>query len=71
MLLAEYDYATDIAVQREEEREIALEEGEAIGLEKGARQTKLETAKLMKAMNYPISDICTISGLSKEEIEKV
>ncbi|WP_428769513.1 Rpn family recombination-promoting nuclease/putative transposase [Treponema sp. HNW] len=63
MLLAEYDYATDIAVQREE--------SEAIGLEKGARQTKLETAKLMKGMNYPISDICTISGLSKEEIEKL
>ena len=23
----------------------------------------------MKDMNYPISDICTVSGLSKEEIE--
>ena len=61
MLLTEYDYATDIAVQRAEEREIAFAEG--------SYQTKLETAKLMKARNYPISDICTISGLSVEEIE--
>ena len=27
MLIAEYDYDVDIAVQREEEREIALKEG--------------------------------------------
>ncbi|MGI5174599.1 Rpn family recombination-promoting nuclease/putative transposase [Treponema sp. OMZ 840] len=61
MLIAEYDYDTDIAVQRAEEREIAFADG--------SYQTKLETAKLMKGMNYPISDICTISGLNKEEIE--
>ena len=63
MLLAEYDYETDIAVQRAEEREIAFAEG--------TYQNKLETAKLMKSMNYPISDICTVSGLSKEEIENL
>ena len=61
MLLAEYDYETDIAVQRAEEREIAFADG--------SYQKALETAKLMKGMNYPISDICTISGLSVEEIE--
>ena len=61
MLLAEYDYDTDIAVQREESLRI--------GISQGAHQTKLETAKLMKSMNYPISDICTVSGLSKEEID--
>ncbi|WP_371819567.1 hypothetical protein [Treponema sp. OMZ 791] len=65
MLLVEYDYETDIAVQRAEEREIAFAEGE----ERGSYQKAIETAKLMKGMNYPISDICTISGLSKEEIE--
>ena len=57
MLLAEYDYETDIAVQRAEEREIAFADG--------SYQKALETAKLMKDMNYPISDICTVSGLSK------
>ncbi|MGI5174674.1 Rpn family recombination-promoting nuclease/putative transposase [Treponema sp. OMZ 840] len=63
MLLSEYDYATDIAVQREEEREIALEEG--------ARQNKLETAAVMKSMNYPLDDIHKITGLSEAEIEKL
>nr|WP_303934898.1 Rpn family recombination-promoting nuclease/putative transposase [Treponema denticola] len=47
------------------------QEGIERGLDKGAYQNKLETAKLMKKMNYPISDICTISGLTKEEIEKL
>jgi len=44
MLIAEYDYDTDIAVQREEEREIAFADG--------AYQTKLETAKLMRGHNH-------------------
>ena len=69
MLLAEYDYETDIAVQRAEEREIAFSEGIQQGFSDGSYQKALETAKLMKGMNYPISDICTISGLSVEEIE--
>ena len=38
MLLAEYDYDVDIAVQREEEREIALKEGEAKGFSLGVVQ---------------------------------
>ena len=38
MLLAEYDYDVDIAVQREEEREIALKEGEAKGFSVGVAQ---------------------------------
>ena len=65
MLLAEYDYETDIAVQRAEEREIAFAEG----ISQGSYQKAIETAKLMKDMNYPISDICTVSRLSKEEID--
>ena len=73
MLLAEYDYETDIAVQRAEEHEIAFAEGIEQGIQQGfsdgSYQTKLETAKLMKDMNYPINDICTISGLSVEEIK--
>ena len=35
MLLAEYDYETDIAVQRAEEREIAFAEGIERGIEQG------------------------------------
>ena len=53
MLLAEYDYETDIAVQRAEEHEIAFAEGIEQGIEQGfadgSYQTKLETAlKLIK-----------------------
>ena len=67
MLIAEYDYDVDIAVQREEEREIALKEGEV----KGSYQAKLETAKLMRMHNYPIAEICTMTGLPLSEIEKL
>ena len=49
MLLAEYDYETDIAVQRAEEHEIAFAEGIEQGFSEGSYQTKLETAlKLIK-----------------------
>lgn len=65
MLLAEYDYDTDIAVQRAEEREIALDEGEA----RGSRKKALETAKTMLTMGYPLGDICKIVGLSQEEVK--
>ena len=79
MLIAEYDYDVDIAVQREEEREIALKEGEAKGfslgvtqgISEGLYQAKLETAKLMRTHNYQIAEICTMTGLSAEEIENL
>ena len=67
MLIAEYDYDVDIAVQREE----ALQEGEAKGLSEGSYQKALETAKLMRTHNYPIAEICTMTGLSAEEIENL
>ena len=63
MLIAEYDYDTDIAVQREEERETALQEG--------SHQKALETAKLMKAEHCEISFIQKMTGLSKQEVENV
>ena len=71
MLIAEYDYDVDIAVQREEEREIALKEGEAKGLSEGLHQKALETAKNMLAMHYPLEDICKITGLTEAEIERL
>lgn len=45
----------------------AREEGEA----RGAHRKALETAKLMRTHNYPIAEICTMTGLSKAEIEKL
>ena len=63
MLVCDYDYATDIAVQVEEAREQ--------GIEKGAYQNKLETARLMKQHGYKKTEISLMTGLSLEEIEKL
>ena len=71
MLLAEYDYETDIAVQRAEEHEIAFAEGIEQGFSEGSYQTKLETARLMKEENCEISFIQKMTGLSKEEVENI
>ena len=68
MLLAEYDYETDIAVQRAEEREIAFAEGMAKGISQGAYQNKLETAKNLTEMGFAIEAISKATGLSLEEI---
>ena len=71
MLVAEYDYDTDIAVQRAEERQIAFAEGIEQGIADGSYKTKLETAKLMRMHNYPIAEICMMTGLSQEEVELI
>ena len=75
MLLAEYDYETDIAVQRAEEHEIAFAEGIEQGIEQGfsegSYQTKLETAKNLLEMGFTIEAIVRATGLSKEEVENI
>ncbi|MBO5124900.1 MAG: hypothetical protein J6C11_07210, partial [Spirochaetaceae bacterium] len=45
ILMTEYDYATDMAVLKEESYEDGREEGISIGLERGAYQKALETAR--------------------------
>ena len=75
MLIAEYDYDVDIAVQREEEREIALKEGIAQGkqegISEGSYQKALETARLMKQANCKFDFIMQMTGLTEAEIEKL
>ena len=79
MLIAEYDYETDIAVQRAEEHEIAFAEGIEQGIEQGIQQgfsdgsykKALETAKLMKHANCELDFIMQMTGLSKEEVEAI
>ena len=79
MLVAEYDYDTDIAVQREEAGRIAfangISEGKSIGLAegeaRGSRQAKLETAAAFKRFGFDIDKIAEGTGLSREEIEKL
>lgn len=46
-----------------------IEQGKSLGLAEGSRQAKLETAKTMLAMDYPLGDICKIVGLSQEEVK--
>ena len=41
------------------------------GIDKGAHQAKLETAKNLLAMNFSIENIAQATGLSLEEIEKL
>ena len=79
MLLAEYDYDTDIAVQRKEAFDdgvsIGRNEGISIGLSQGISQGEhkkaVETAKNALTMNLPIEQVAILTGLSPEEIEKL
>ena len=63
MLLAEYDYDTDIAVQRRE----AFDDG----LSQGAHQKAVETAKNLLSIGFSQKQIASVTGLSPEEIEKL
>ena len=75
MLIAEYDYATDIAVQRAEERKMAYTEGIEQGIEQGfangSYQAKLETAQLMLQRHYPPAEICLMTGLTEAEVAAI
>jgi predicted transposase/invertase (TIGR01784 family) len=71
MLLAEYDYDTDIAVQRKEAFDDGISIGLSQGITQGAREAKLETAKSMKLRNISTDIVAECTGLSPEEIEKL
>ena len=65
MLIAEYDYDTDIAVQREEAGRAAFDEG----LAEGSRQKALETAKNLLQFGLSVQKIAQATGLTKEDVE--
>ena len=73
MLVAEYDYDTDIAVQREESLRIGIQQGIEQGIQQGfsdgSYQKALETAKILKQLGDSTTKIEQATGLSKEEIE--
>ena len=80
ILMTEYDYATDMAVLKEESyedglfaglatgREEGREEGISIGLERGAYQNKLETARTMLSIGLPEEQIQLCTNLPLETI---
>ena len=66
MLLMEYDYATDIEVQREE----AFEKGVSQGIQQGEHLKAIETAKnLLSASLGSFEQIAQVTGLSLETIK--
>ena len=80
MILTEYDYDTDIAVQREEAYEEGLNKGIAQGIAQGitqgisqgicqgAEQKAVETAKKMLEVGDTKEKISTITGLPLEQV---
>ena len=79
MLVAEYDYDTDIAVQRKEAGRIAFAEGIEQGIEQGiqqgfsdgAYQKALETARILKQLGDSVKKIMQATGLTQEEVESI
>ena len=71
MLIGEYDYDTDIAVQREESFDMGLAEGEARGLAEGSRQKALETAKNLLQFGLSREKIAQATGLTQAEVESI
>ena len=75
ILMTEYDYATDMAVLKEEAYEDGLfvgrEEGISIGREEGAYQNKLETARRLVARGFSAEDIADLTGLDLLQIEEL
>ena len=75
MLLTEYDYATDIEVQREEAFEKGVSEGIQQGLQQGVlqgeHQKAIETAKSALSMKLQLEQIIKLTGLPVDEIKKL
>ena len=65
ILIAEYDYDTDIAVQREEAGKIAL----AKGISQGAMQKALETARNLLQFGLSVENIAQATGLTQADVE--
>ena len=71
MLIGEYDYDTDIAVQREESFDMGLAEGEARGRSEGSHQKALETAKNLLQFGLSREKIAQATGLTQAEVESI
>ena len=71
MILTEYDYDTDIAVQREEAYEEGLNKGISQGISQGAEQKAIETAKKMLENGISKEIIANCTGLTVDDVEQL
>ena len=71
MLIAEYDYDTDIAVQREEAGKIAFAQGISQGISQGSRQRALQDASNFKRLGVSVDIISQATGLTQVEVEAI
>jgi len=71
LLIAEYDYDTDIAVQRRESLMIGLQQGIQQGFSNGSRQKALEMAKILKQFGDSVQKIAQATGLTQAEVEAI
>ena len=69
ILIAEYDYDTDIAVQREEAGKIAFARGISQGISQGSMQKALETARNLLQFGLSVENIAQATGLSQADVE--
>ena len=67
ILMTEYNYATDMAVLKEE----AYEDGLFAGREEGAYETKLETARTFLSMGLAPEQVAQGTGLSLEIVQQL
>ena len=71
----EHDRASCISEGYRKGIEEGILQGEIKGIQQGfangSYQAKLETAKTMLAMHYPLEDICKITGLTKADVEQL
>ena len=70
-LVAEYDYDMDMKMQGQEHYNEGMQQGMQQGMQKGKTEGFLTTARRMKKANFAIPVIQEMTGLSKEEIEKL
>ena len=67
ILMTEYNYATDMAVLKEE----AYEDGLFVGREEGAYQTKLETARSFLCYGDSPEKVAACTGLPLETVRQL
>ena len=71
MLIAEYDYDTDIAMQRKESLILGIQQGITQGIQQGFSEGVRKTASVLKQMGLEMSQIAQATGLSVEELEQI